>query len=272
MLNILFIGDIVGKAGRQIVTKKLSEWKEAHAVDLTIANGENIAHGKGVSRETLQELFSAGVNVVTSGNHIWDFREAFEIFEDASVPLLRPANYSSKLPGKGICVVNAGTRRVLVVNLMGQVAMHQTLDSPFEKIDDILQDYGLPGAAGAETVHAIIVDWHAEVTSEKLAMGWYLDGKVSAVFGTHTHVPTADERILPGGTARLTDVGMVGSYNSVLGVEIEQNLKRFLLQVPVKLEVAEHSPVEVGAVVVTVDPATGLAKDIRRLREVVEIE
>ncbi len=271
MLNILFFGDVVGSAGRQAVAKVLPDWKKTYAADLVIANGENIAHGKGVSRDTLQELLSSGVDVVTSGNHIWSFKEAFEILADQTIPLLRPANYSAKLPGKGMRIVNVGTRRVLVVNLMGQVDMHVALNSPFEKVDEILEEYGLPGSSGGEVVHAIVVDWHAEATSEKMAMGWYLDGRVSAVLGTHTHVPTADETILPKGTAYQSDVGMAGSRNSILGVGVESNLKRFLLQTPIKLVVEESSPVDVHATLVTVDPKTGLALAIKRLRETVEI-
>lgn len=271
MLNILFFGDIVGSAGRKAVAKILPEWKKTYEADLIIANGENIAHGKGVSKETLQKLFESGVEVVTSGNHIWSFKEAFEILKDQAIPLLRPANYSARLPGRGACVVNVGTRRVLIVNLMGQVAMHVALNSPFEKIDEILEEYGLPDASSTESVHAIIVDWHAEATSEKLAMGWYLDGRVSAVLGTHTHVPTADELILPKGTAYQSDVGMAGSRNSIIGVRVEPNLKRFLLQTSVKLEVEESSPVDVNAALVTIDPKTGLATGIKRLRETVEI-
>lgn len=271
MLNILFFGDVVGSVGRQALAKVLPGWKKTYAADLVIANGENIAHGKGVSRQTLQELLGSGVDIVTSGNHIWSFKEVFEIFQDETVPLLRPANYSSRLPGKGMRVLNVGTRRVLVVNLMGQVAMHAALNSPFEKADEILELYGLPGSSGGETMHAIVVDWHAEATSEKMAMGRYLDGRVSAVLGTHTHVPTADEMLLPKGTAYQSDVGMVGSRNSIIGVRIEPNLKRFLLQTPVKLEVEESSPVDVNAALVSVDPKTGLASSIRRLRETVEI-
>lgn len=271
MLNVLFFGDIMGSAGRAALAKILPGWKQRYEAQLTVANGENIAHGKGVSRETLAEVFRAGVDVVTSGNHVWSFKEAWELLGDASLPLLRPANYSMRLPGTGARVFNAGSRRVLVINLMGQVAMHQTLNSPFEKADEILKEYSLPGGDGAETVHAIVVDWHAETTSEKCAMGWYLDGRVSAVLGTHTHVPTADEHILPKGTAFQSDVGMAGSQHSIIGVEVEPNLKRFLLQVPQKLPVEEGSPAEVNAVLVTVNPETGLAAEIKRLREIVDI-
>lgn len=270
-MNILFFGDIVGRAGREALAKILPSWREKYAADLTIANGENIAHGKGVTRDTLKEVLGAGIDVVTSGNHIWSAKEAFEILADNTIPLLRPANYSSRLPGKGTRVVNAGSRRVLVINLIGQTAMHHHVNSPFEKADEILEAYTLPGEGGVEEVHAIVVDWHSELTSEKCAMGWYLDGRVSAVLGTHTHVPTADERLLPKGTAYQSDVGMAGSRDSILGVEVEPNLKRFLLQTPIKLAVAERSPVAVHATLVSVDPKNGHATEIRRLMEVVEI-
>ena len=273
MLRILFFGDIVGRVGREAITKVLPEWRGAYEPNLIIANGENIAHGKGVSRDTLKEILDAGVEVVTTGNHIWSFPEAHDLLQEASVPLLRPANFTSKLPGKGFRVFDVGVWRVLVVNLMGQAAMHQHLNSPFEKMDEILEEYGLPGDAdGKEMVHVIFVDWHAELTSEKLAMGWYLDGRVSAVLGTHTHVPTADERILPKGTALQADAGMVGAHHSILGVEVESNLRRFLLQVPGKIPPEEQFPAEVNGALVTVDTKTGLATDIKRLRKIVEKE
>ena len=272
MLNILFFGDVVGSAGRAALAKVMPKWKKTYAVDLVVANGENIAHGKGVSGETLKGLLHSGVDVVTTGNHVWDFKEVHDLLRDETLPLLRPGNYSARLPGKGVRIVNVGTRRVLIANLMGQIAMHQTLNSPFEWVDALLEEYGLPQSGSSQIVHGILLDWHAEATSEKLAMGWYLDGKVSAVLGTHTHVPTADSRILPKGTAFQCDVGMTGSQNSILGVEIEPNLRRFTLQIPVKLEVAEHSPVDVNAALVRLDPATGLATEILRLQEVVEID
>jgi 2',3'-cyclic-nucleotide 2'-phosphodiesterase len=277
MLKILFFGDIVGSLGREAVAKTIPQWKKEHDPDLIIANGENIAHGKGVTLETLNEIFAAGVEVVTSGNHIWNFPEAQEILRDENIPLLRPANFSSKLPGKGQRIINVGTRRVLILNLMGQAAMHQHPDSPFEAADKILDDYTLPSQAqrkeneGKEIVHAIILDWHCELTSEKQAMGWHLDGRVSAVLGSHTHVPTADERILPKGTAYISDAGMVGARNSILGVEVEPNLRRFVTQLPSKLAVEERSPADVNAVLVSIDPATGRASDIKRLHQIVEI-
>lgn len=275
MLNILFFGDVVGSAGRTAVARILPEWKRQYGADFIIANGENIAHGKGVTRETLEELLRAGTDAVTSGNHVWSFPETLEILQEGSLPLLRPENYSKKLPGGGVRSFTVGTRRLLLVNLMGQVHMHVTLNSPFEAIDEILEVYALPGDADArstkEVAHAIVVDWHAEATSEKVAMGWHLDGRVSAVLGTHTHVPTADERVLPNGTAFQCDVGMVGARNSILGVEIQSNLKRFRLQVPQKLAVVESSPVDISATLVTIDASTGLATGIQRLHQTVDI-
>ena len=272
MLNILLIGDIVGSSGRAAVAKVLPSWKAAHNVHFVIANAENVAHGKGVTRETLDEVFACGVDAATSGNHIWAFPEAHDILRDKTVPLLRPGNFSDKLPGKGYRVFNAGTRRILVANFMGQAAMHQHLNSPFEAADKMLSDFGLPGSDADESVHAIVIDWHCELTSEKKALGWYLDGRVSAVLGTHTHVPTCDERILPKGTAYQSDVGMAGSLNSILGVEVEENLKRFTLQITSRLPVAERSPAEVSATLVAVNPSTGLAERVERLHEIVDIQ
>ena len=274
-MNILFFGDVVGSAGRAAVARVLPEWKHQYGADFIIANGENIAHGKGITRETLQELLRAGVDAVTSGNHIWSFPEAFEILREDSFPLLRPANYSKKLPGSGARSFTVGTRRLLLINLMGQVHMHMTLNSPFEAVDEILETCALPGDMDArgtkEVAHAIVVDWHAETTSEKMAMGWYLDGRVSAVLGTHTHVPTADERVLPCGTAFQCDVGMVGARNSILGVGVAANLKRFRLQVPQKLAVVETSPVDISAAMLAIDASSGLATDIKRLHKTVDI-
>ncbi|MGE5325902.1 MAG: TIGR00282 family metallophosphoesterase, partial [Deltaproteobacteria bacterium] len=218
--------------------------------------GENMAGGMGLTASTAQALFDAGVDVITSGNHIWDKREIYEYLPKQE-RLLRPANYAAELPGSGIVVVEARNGvQCAVLNLQGRSYMPST-DCPFRKADALLA--GLPAG-----VNVRLVDFHAELTSEKQAMGWYLDGRVSAVVGTHTHVPTADTRILPNGTAYQTDVGMTGPYQSVIGVDKDIILQRFLTQLPVRMEAARHGA-ELHGVIVEVDEATGRAASIRRV-------
>jgi metallophosphoesterase (TIGR00282 family) len=224
-------------------------------VDLTIANGENAAGGFGITPQLAEELFDYGVNILTTGNHVWDKREIYDYF--AREPrLLRPANYAEELPGRGVTVMEArnGTK-CAIINLQGRAQM-PPIDCPFRKADKILAE--LPA-----DVKVRFVDFHAELTSEKMAMGWYLDGRVSAMIGTHTHIPTADERILPGGTAYQTDVGMTGPYDSVIGSEKSLAIRRFLTGMPIRLDNAK-SGAELHAVIVTVDPNTGKATAIRR--------
>lgn len=268
-MKILFFGDIIGAPGRKALAKILPAWREKYSPDLAVANGENIAHGKGVTERTFQELLAAGIDAVTSGNHIWNHKEAISLLENKKLPLLRPHNFPPNLPGRGYMEIEAGVTRVLIINLIGRVFMHSHYDDPFRAADEILRERHLNGSddEAAEKYGAIIVDWHAEATSEKAALGWYLDGRVSAVLGTHTHVPTADAKILPKGTAFVSDVGMVGPENSIIGVEKEPILEGFLKQIKVKADVAS-GPVEVNAVLVEIDFKTGLAVKIERLREV----
>ncbi len=224
-------------------------------IDLTIANGENAAGGFGISPQLAEEIFGFGVNILTSGNHIWDKREIYDYFAREQ-RLLRPANYPEELPGKGVVVVEARNGvECAVINLQGR-AMMGAIDCPFKKADKIIAE--LP-----ESVKVRFVDFHAEATSEKMAMGWYLDGRVSAVVGTHTHVPTADTRILTNGTAYQTDAGMTGPYHSVIGVDKDIILQRFLTQMPVRMEAARHGA-ELHGVIVEVDDATGRATAVRR--------
>jgi 2',3'-cyclic-nucleotide 2'-phosphodiesterase len=253
-MNLLFIGDIFASPGRQIVADHLSDIVETNHIDLSIANAENAAGGFGVTPAIAEELFAAGLDVLTSGNHIWDKREVYDYF-GRQPRLLRPANYPDA-PGSGLVVLRAqnGTE-CAVVNLQGRVYMPAT-DCPFRKADEILGQID-------QAIKVRFVDFHAEVTSEKIAMGWYLDGRVSAVVGTHTHVPTADTRILPGGTAYQTDCGMTGPYHSVIGVETDIILRRFLTSLPVRMEAARGEP-ELHAVIIEVDEATGKARSIRR--------
>jgi len=255
-MRILFIGDIVGRPGRQLVRAGLPAIVSRHAIDLVIANAENAAAGAGVTREIGDELLDLGVEVMTSGNHIWDKKEAFS-YIGAEPRLLRPANYPAGAPGKGSYL--ARTRdgvSVGVVNIMGRVFMLQ-IDDPFAVVLREIE-------ALRQRTRIVFVDFHAEATSEKIAMGWHLDGKVTAVVGTHTHVQTADERILPKGTAYLTDVGMTGPHDSIIGVEVEPSLNRFLTALPSRFDVATGNP-RLNAVVVDADETTGRATDIERL-------
>jgi metallophosphoesterase (TIGR00282 family) len=251
MLGVLFIGDIVGRPGRRALPELLRRVKRQYQVDLVIANGENSAGGNGITFAVAQELFAAGVDVVTSGNHIWDQREALELLP-ADARILRPANYPPGTPGNGSIVVEVGLppRRVLVVSLCGRSFM-PVLDCPFRLMDQILADQARLG-------DIVIVDFHAETTSEKGALAWYLDGRVTAVLGTHTHVQTADERLLPGGTAFISDVGMVGPRDSILGVDVQPVLHKFLTALPPRFEVAK-GPVQANAVYLSIDPGTGQA-------------
>ena len=255
-MRILFIGDIVGKPGREMVRRAVPRLVEHYGIDLTVANVENAAGGFGVTRETAEALLAAGVQVMTSGNHIWDKKETLEYI--AHEPrLLRPLNYSSAAPGRGSLVVTTPQgHRVGVINAMGRVYM-PLVDDPFKALPIEVERI-------RREAPVVIVDFHAEVTSEKAAMGWHLDGRVSAVVGTHTHVPTADERILPGGTAYITDVGMTGPHDSVIGVETAAALGRFLNGLPVRFETASGLP-KLHAVVIEADSSSGRALRIERL-------
>jgi metallophosphoesterase (TIGR00282 family) len=253
-MNILFIGDIFGSPGRRIVADHLQDIVRANSIDLTIANAENAAGGFGITPSIAEELFDMGLDVLTSGNHVWDKRELFDYF--ARQPrLLRPANYP-EAPGRGAITYRARNgAECAVINLQGRTYMPAT-DCPFRKADQLLNELD-------PAVKVRFVDFHAEVTSEKMAMGWYLDGRVSAMVGTHTHVPTADTRILAGGTAYQTDCGMTGPYHSVIGVQTDIIIQRFLTGLPVRMEAARAGP-ELHAVIVDVDEASGKARAVRR--------
>jgi metallophosphoesterase (TIGR00282 family) len=253
-VKFLFLGDIIGKPGRRSLRRYLPLLVDRYSPSLVIANGENAAGGSGITEEIGRELLTE-VDVLTSGNHIWDKKETLTYFEKEP-RLLRPANYPPLNPGKGFYVheLSSGIK-IAVVSLQGRVFM-EPIDCPFRAADEILSILG-------KITPLIVVDIHAEATSEKQAMGWHLDGKVSAVIGTHTHVPTADERILPQGTAYITDVGMVGAYNSVIGMRREQALARFLTGRPQRFEPAKDGMV-VGSVFVELDAETGKALSIRR--------
>ena len=255
-MRILFIGDIVGRPGRDMVRHGLAAIVDHHAVDLVIANAENAAAGFGITREIGDQLLDWGVDVMTTGNHVWDKKEALD-YIGTEPRLLRPANYSSVAPGNGSYVARTKDgQSVGVVNVMGRIFM-PPLDDPFAVV---LKEI----AALRERARVIFVDFHAEATSEKVAMGWHLDGRVTAVVGTHTHVQTADERILPKGTAYLTDVGMTGPHDSVIGVQTEAALGKFLNGMPARFDTATGNP-RLNAVIIDADAETGRALDIERL-------
>jgi metallophosphoesterase (TIGR00282 family) len=239
-MRVLFIGDVVGSPGRRGLERTMPALRDRYSPDLVIVNGENSAGGIGITEGTAEELFAAGADVITTGNHVYKHREVYG-FLDRSDRVVRPANYPHRNPGRGHTVVEAGVRRVAVINLSGAVHL-KVARSPFAEVDSILDRLG--GEADA-----VFVDFHAEVTSEKIAMGWYLDGRVTAVFGTHTHVPTADGRVLPGGTAYISDAGMTGSRAGVIGVKREQAIESFVTQMPVRFETAEDDVWVMGAVV-----------------------
>jgi metallophosphoesterase (TIGR00282 family) len=256
MIRLLFIGDIVGRPGREIVRQGLQAIVEHHQVDLVIANAENSAAGFGITREIGEQLLDLGVDVMTSGNHIWDKKEALD-YIGTEPRLLRPANYPAGAPGNGSYLARTRDgRSVGVVNVMGRVFM-LNIDDPFQVVLREIE-------ALKQRTRIVFVDFHAEATSEKIAMGWHLDGRVTAMVGTHTHVQTADERILPKGTAYLTDVGMTGPHDSIIGVEIGAALNRFLTALPQKFETATGNP-RLNAVVVDADEQTGRATHIERL-------
>ena len=254
-MKVLMIGDVVAKPGRLAVMERIQDLREQHHIDLAIMNAENLAGGFSVTPSLCDQLFSAGVDVMTSGNHIFDKKEAIEYIE-RQPRLLRPANYPPNTPGKGVWLGEKNGVGVAVMNLMGRVFMPPS-DDPFRTVDQLL-------VSVPRTTTIRIVDMHAEATSEKVAMGWYLDGQVSAVFGTHTHVQTADERILPHGTAYLSDIGMTGSYSGVIGMSKSDVIARFTSVVARRAE-HSHGDVRICAVVVDVDDSSGVAREVYRL-------
>ena len=255
-MRILFIGDIVGRPGRDLVKRGLTAIVDHHTIDVVIANAENSAAGFGITREIGDQLLDYGVDVMTSGNHIWDKKEALD-YIGTEPRLLRPANYPAGAPGNGSYLARTRDGRAVgVVNVMGRVFM-LNIDDPFAVVLREIE-------AMKQRTRIVFVDFHAEATSEKIAMGWHLDGKVTAVVGTHTHVQTADERVLPRGTAYLTDVGMTGPHDSIIGVEIDAALGRFLTGLPAKFETATGNP-RLNAVIVDADEQTGRANGIERV-------
>lgn len=261
-MNILIIGDINGRSGRNAVKKVLPEIKGKYDIDFCIANGENAAGGFGLTANISSQLFSYGIDVITMGNHTWDNKE-LEKFIDSEPKIVRPLNYPPGNPGRGSIVLDVKDTKVAVINLTGRTFMGN-FDCPFRTVEEELKKIG-----GCNPM--TIVDFHAEATSEKIALGWFLDGKVSAVVGTHTHVQTADERILPGGTAYITDVGMTGAHDSIIGIKKELALKRFLTQMPVKFDAASGDT-RFSALFVQINSKSNKAENIVRIHQKIDVE
>jgi metallophosphoesterase (TIGR00282 family) len=257
-MKILFIGDIVAKPGRAVVKQILPDLAKKEKIDLVVANIENLAHGKGATEKTVEEIRSAGVDIMTSGNHIW-FRGDFVSVLNKDPRILRPANYPGDSPGYGFTYANVAKQKVLIINLIGRQWMDEPIDEPYRTIDAILLDQ-----IEKEKPDVILVDYHAEATSEKAALAWFVDGRVTAVVGTHTHVPSADAQILPKGTAFVTDIGMSGALNSVLGVEPSIIIRKQKDPTPIKFEWVEHGPKTFRSILVETKK-DGTAKSIQRV-------
>jgi metallophosphoesterase (TIGR00282 family) len=255
-MKVLMVGDVYGEPGRAAIRTLLPRLRAEHAIDLAVVNVENSAGGFGVTPAMATAFLEQGVDVMTTGNHVWDKREIVPHIAKENL-LLRPANFPEGTPGVGYITVKAGPHRVGVVNLMGRIFM-SPIDCPFRKADEVL-------AQLRQETSIILVDMHAEATSETLAMGWYLAGRVTAVVGTHRHVQTADERVLPGGTAYITDLGLTGPTDGVIGVDREQIIQRFMTQMPIRFETAK-GPAALHGALITLDPETGRATGIQRLR------
>jgi len=261
IMKILFLGDIVGKIGRRAIAKIIPELQKELKPDLIIANGENAAHGCGITEKTANEILDAGVDIITGGNHSLDKKEAHDLLSNGKYAkiILRPANFPANMPGAGFAAIDAGTKHALIVSLIGRVfAKAEGLLNPFKKLDEILEKHE------GEKFDAIFVDFHAEATSEKVAMGRYADGRVTAVIGTHSHIPTADEKILPGGTAYITDAGMVGAVDSVLGQSLSV-IDAYLTEGPLKMDVVEEGRCGVNGILIETDPKSFKAKKIKRI-------
>lgn len=259
-MKVLFIGDVVGSPGRKIIKEILPGIKKENAIDFCIANGENAAGGKGITYVIAQELYKSGIDALTMGNHVWSKSEVLS-FIDEDNKIVRPANYPEELPGKGSTVISNGSSSIGVLNLMGRIFM-EGIESPFKAADKEIKEL-------KKSAKVIIVDMHAEASSEKCALAWYLEGKVSCVLGTHTHVQTSDERILPFGTAFITDVGMTGPHDGIIGVDKDIILNRFLTHMPVKHELAKGR-VQFNSVILEIDEKSGKTIKIERFNKIIE--
>ncbi|MDZ7798952.1 MAG: TIGR00282 family metallophosphoesterase [Patescibacteria group bacterium] len=263
-LKIVFFGDIIGKPGRLALKKLLPELKKELKPHLIVANAENLAHGVGITAKTLEEMKEAGVDFFTSGNHIFDKKEAEELLDLKEINVIRPANYPPETPGPEAKILDIEGNKVLMVNLMGRVFMKEDFDCPFRKFDQVYKKYKKEEAI-------IIVDFHAEATSEKIAFGHFTDGRATAVVGTHTHVPTADNQILKEGTGYISDIGMVGVKSSVIGVDKENVIKMFKSQRPLRHEIPEDKEIQVNAVYLEIDTKSKKVKKIERVDKFIKI-
>lgn len=263
-MKFLIFGDVVGRPGRAAISRVLADLKNQYQPDAVIINIENIAHGAGISPASFAEVAPWGGQVYTTGDHAWDNKAGVPLLENKSLPIIRPANYPAGAPGRGYIIFGNGAWQVAIINLQGQVFMRNHPANPFEALDQLLQ---IPDIKNA---HIRLVDFHAQASSEKRAMGWYSDGRVAAIWGTHTHVPTADAQILPRGTGYITDVGMNGAYHSIIGVDPAGPLKTFRQQTPAKFDPPEGGPLEVNALYLDVDPKQGTTTDIAQIRKILD--
>jgi metallophosphoesterase (TIGR00282 family) len=261
VLRILAVGDIVGRPGRKILSEMLPRIKREHKIDFCIANGENAATGNGITSKITKDLYNYGVDAITLGNHTWAKKEIYNFIDDDEF-IVRPANFSDKFPGRGSTIVYKGSSRIGIVNICGRVYIENELDCPFKAVDKELEEL-------KKETDLIIVDFHAETTSEKIAMGWYLDGRVSVMFGTHNHVQTADERILPNGTGFITDIGMTGPYNSVLGIDKDVIIKRFTSEETTKFRIADGD-IQFNGAVFDIDEASCKCTAIEKVKYVMK--
>ncbi len=267
IIKILFLGEIIGRPGRKAVLKTLPNLLKKYNPDFTLLNAEQLAGGKGLTLNTVLQMQDAGVDLMTTGNHVWDKREFIEFLDDRSIPVIRPANYPCGVPGRGYQVIKKESKALLVINLMGRSFFRDHFESPFSKADEILKKHS--GLDSCPKV--IIVDFHAETTSEKVSLGFYLDGRVSAMIGTHTHVPTHDLKILKGGTIYVTDIGMIAPEDSILGEKKEEVLKHHLTQLPHRYKVAPEGPCYFSAIFMEISSKTGKAKKVTKIKKIVKI-
>jgi len=265
-IKIVFLGDIFGKIGRKAIINILPKLKKEYKPDFIIANAENLAHGHGITRNSLQEMLGAGINFFTSGNHIFDKPDGEFILAEKDAPIIRPANYLKEMPGLGEKIVNIGEKKLLVINLMGRVFFQEPYKNPFIVIDGILEKYK------KDPISAIIVDFHAEATSEKVALGYYLDGKASAIIGTHTHIQTADDKIMEKGTAYISDIGMIGAKESVIGLDKDQVVQNFINESGMSADIPESGICIINGAYLEIDSATKKALKIERINKLTEIK
>lgn len=263
-MKFLIFGDVVGSLGRKAIATVLPQLREEFSPDAVIVNVENMAHGKGISPDTIKEALSWDVLAFTTGDHAWDNAFGIDALRDPKIPIIRPANYPAGVPGRGYIVLQAGAYEVAIINLQGQVMFKNQPNNPFYALDEILAK---PEVARASVK---LLDFHAEATSEKRGMGWHADGRISAMWGTHTHVPTNDSQILPKGTGYITDLGMNGAFDSSLGMDKKAPLKQFLTQLKSKMEPPESGPMEVGGIFLEVDPSTGKTIAIAQIRRILQ--